>query len=93
MRELYGMQLRAPIVQHGFQTPQPFGQFIVISRSSHSQAQAVLPARRPDGKVGVAIYGYAAPSRLGFCLRPRQSFRQDQPAAQTLRASSERISL
>lgn len=61
MRKLYGIQLRAPIVQHGFQTPQPLGQFVVVSRRGHSQAQAVLPARRPDGKVGVAIYGYAAP--------------------------------
>ena len=84
MRKLYGIQLRAPIVQHSFQTPQPRGQLIVIIRSSHGQAQAVLPARRPDGKVGVAIYGYAALSRPGFRLRPRQPFRQDQPAAQTL---------
>ena len=42
MRKLYGIQLRVPIVQYGFQPPQPLGQLIVIIRSSHGQAQAVL---------------------------------------------------
>lgn len=61
MRKLYGIQLRVPIIQYGFQPPQPLGQFVVVSGSGYGQTQAVLPACRTDGKVGVAIYGYAAP--------------------------------